>query len=205
MTAVRSIVAACGILGLIRPMQEAPMPLATPAVRAKYLISVADDFVVDVYLNGKVIPDASRHLLDDRFGATAERIDVTIRQGDWLVFNVVNNRLRWDGARYFGVAGCIAKDEFSFVSDPAGRNWSACDEPTDVPDFISDSIFGAHRRALPVDHEWQDGTPLMKRYAGSSWNGKALWGESRNTWIKVHVQQGVTNWEVKRCGTGDSR
>lgn len=188
MTAFRSIVAACGILGLIRPIQEAPPAAAAPAVRAKYLISVADDFVVDVYLNGKVIPDASRHLLDEQFGATVERIDVTIHQGDWLVLNVVNNRFRWDGVRYFGLAGCFAKDEFSFVSDPEGRNWSVCDDPADVADFISDPIFGAHRRALPVSHEWKDGTPLMKRYAGASWDGKALWGESRNTWIKVQVQ-----------------
>jgi hypothetical protein len=62
-----------------------------------------------------------------------------------------------------------------------------CDDPTDVPDFIADPIFGTHR-ALAVEHEWQEGTPLMKRYAGDSWSGKPLWGATHNTWIKLRVE-----------------
>src|SRR5262245_35721040 len=79
-------------------------PLESPAAteaRANYLITVTDDFVVDVYLNGKPIADAQRQLLDERFGATAEQMNVAVKKGDWLVFNVVNNRLRWNGAKYF--------------------------------------------------------------------------------------------------------
>src|SRR6476646_5439873 len=73
----------------------------TPPLRARYLITVADDFLVDVYRNGRAVPDAKRTLLDERFGATVERLDVEVRKGDWLVFNVVNNRMRWGGASYF--------------------------------------------------------------------------------------------------------
>src|SRR3954464_3923074 len=67
----------------------------TPEVRCKYLITVADDFVVEVYHNGKPVPDTERELLVERFGATAEKVQVAIRTGDWLVFHVVQNRLRW--------------------------------------------------------------------------------------------------------------
>ena len=66
-------------------------------VRAEYLVTVADDFVVNVYHNGKFVPEAKRKILLERFGATVERMDVQVREGDWLVFNVVNNRLRWGG------------------------------------------------------------------------------------------------------------
>ena len=74
-------------------------------VIADRLFTVADDFIVDVYHNGVKVPDAKRTLLHEVFGATAERIDIEVREGDWVVFNVVNNRLRWGGASYFGVTG----------------------------------------------------------------------------------------------------
>jgi hypothetical protein len=156
-------------------------------LRARYVITVADDFVVDVYLDGKLVPDARRHLLREQFGATAERLDVDVRKGDWLVFNVVNNRLRWNGRRYFAAAGCLSKGEFGFVSSLADSAWSRCDDPSDVGDFIADPIFGAHRPVEKIDAEWQDGTPLMKSFAGASWSGSPVWGASRNTWIKVVV------------------
>src|SRR4051794_3180660 len=69
-------------------------------VVAVTMFTVADDFIVDVYHNGLKVPDAKRTLLVEAFGATAERVDLKVRRGDWLVFNVVNNRLRWGGASY---------------------------------------------------------------------------------------------------------
>jgi hypothetical protein len=88
-------------------------PEAEPAwgdrrVLATSLVFVADDFVVDLYHNGVKVPDERRTLLEEVFGATVERVDVEVREGDWLVFNVVNNRLRWGGVQYFGVAGLNA-------------------------------------------------------------------------------------------------
>jgi hypothetical protein len=67
-------------------------PLAT------HLITVTDDFVVEAYKNGVRIQDGQRKLLDEIHGATVERINVEVRPGDWLVFHLVNNHLRWGGA-----------------------------------------------------------------------------------------------------------
>src|SRR5687768_17044710 len=72
-------------------------------VQARHLITVANDYIVEVCRNGKRIPDAKRELLEERFGATAERITVDVRKGDWLVFHVVHNRIRWGGSKYFAV------------------------------------------------------------------------------------------------------
>src|SRR4051794_10636228 len=74
-------------------------------VIADRLFTVVDDFIVDVYHNGVKVPDARRTLLVELFGATAERLDVDVKQGDWPVFNVVNNRMRWGGCSYFAVTG----------------------------------------------------------------------------------------------------
>lgn len=167
-----------------------PTPDGAPsssAVRAKYLIVTADDFVVDIYHNGRAVPDAKRTLLREVFGATVERIDIEVKTGDWLVFNVVNNRLRWGGASYFGVAGCFARDEFGFVSRPGGGDWFACDTPKDVDWFIAEKNYFAHHLARPIGAPWDQGDSLMKEYAGSRWDGAPVWGTSRNTWIKVIV------------------
>ena len=88
-------------------------------------------------LTAKVCSQSKRRLLEERYGATVERIDVEVHKGDWLVFNVVNNRMRWGGAYYFGVAGCFARDEFEFVSRSDAGSWSVCDTPRDVDNFIS--------------------------------------------------------------------
>src|SRR3954454_12939595 len=74
-------------------------------VIARTLIAVIDDFIVDIYHNGVKVPDDRRELLVEVFGATVERITLDVRRGDWLVFNVVNNRLRWGGSSYFAVSG----------------------------------------------------------------------------------------------------
>ena len=160
------------------------VPKKAPEVRCEYLITVADDFVVDVYHNGKPVPEAKRELLVERFGATAEKVQVAVRPGDWLVFHVVQNRLRWGGSKYFAVAGCLAKNEFSFVSDPASEAWSVCDDPAKVPEFIRRRDAGRKARALAIEVPWGEGDDYMKECAGESFNGKALWGRAPSTWIK---------------------
>src|SRR5881409_3767995 len=109
---------------------------------AQYLYTVADDFIVDVYYNGERVPDARRNMLLERFGATVERIDVPVRKGDWLVFNVVNNRMRWGVAYYFATAG-MKPDEttIGFTTELASGRWSCCDNPSNVGRFVSDREF----------------------------------------------------------------
>ena len=153
-------------------------------VRANYLITVADDFIVDIYHNGQLVPDAKRSLLVERFGATVERIDLPVRDGDWVVFNVVNNRMRWGGTYYFGVAGCYEKSRFGFVSELDDSRWSACDDPALATRYIQNRDFGTSRPVQKVSKPWSDGPGLMRKSAGDSWEGSPIWGESRNTWIK---------------------
>jgi hypothetical protein len=169
------------------PVTALATPAPVPPARAHYLITVADDFVVEVYHNGRRVPDARRHLLLERFGATAERVDLEVRRGDWLVFNVVNNRLRWGGASYFAVAGCFARDEFGFVSRPGPGPWSACDRPGDVDRFLSDRGYLRDRPARAIGRPWGEGDGLMRAFAGAGWKGAPLWGDTPNTWIKVLV------------------
>lgn len=177
----------CALLVVLTPVTGAD---EVRAVRARYLITVADDFLVDVYHNGRYVPESQRTLILDRFGATVERIDVEVRDGDWLVFNVVNNRLRWGGACYFAVAGCHATNEFGFVSRLDGAAWSVCDEPSRADRFISERNYLRHRRVEAIPRPWHEGTPLMRQHAGTGWNGTPVWGARTNTWIKVLVGEG---------------
>jgi hypothetical protein len=85
-------------------------------LRAKYLVTVTDDFIVDVYRNGQKIENPARILLEERFGATVERIEVPVYSGDWMVFHVVNNRLRWGGCSYFAAAGLLRPGHYGFTS-----------------------------------------------------------------------------------------
>ncbi len=157
-------------------------------IRANYLITAADDFIVSAYLNGKEVDVSKRTMLWERFGATMEQIDVVVRKGDWLVFNVVNNRLRWNGCSYFGVAGCYAKDEFGFVSTRDGAQWSACDNAKDSEKFITKKEWGRNRPVSKPEKDWDFGLTGMKSCAGDHWNGQSVWGSSRNTWIKIVVE-----------------
>lgn len=183
------------LLPLFLSLSRIPQPppaakAAAPAdtARARYLITVADDFVVDIYHNGKAVPETKRTLLEERFGATVERIDIEVKRGDWLVFNVANNRMRWGGAYYFAVAGCFAPNEFGFVSSLEDGRWSVCDTPGDVDKFITQKTYFENHPAQKIAQPWSDGTPLMQQYAGGNWNGSPVWGSSRNTYVKVLVE-----------------
>jgi len=157
-------------------------------LRAEQVITVADDFVVDVYLNGVRVPDERREMLAETFGATAERINVRVHEGDWLVFHVANDKLRWGGCYYFAAAGVLQTNEFGFVSELESGNWSVCDDPTNARRFIEKRNYMQWNKAQPISRIWQDGTPQMKRFAGDSWAGEPLWGLSRDTWLKVIVR-----------------
>ena len=88
-----------------------PAGVSAGKLRAKWLYFVADDFVVDVWKNGDVVPLSKRTLLHEIYGATVERVNLELSAGDWLVFHAVNNRLRWNGCRFFGMAAMAAESE----------------------------------------------------------------------------------------------
>lgn len=153
-----------------------------PERLATHLITVTDDFVIEAYKNGRRIE--MRELLDEIHGATVERMDVEVRHGDWLVFHVANNRLRWGGVKYFAVAGCHGKNEFGFVSDPASNAWSVCDDPERAREFIRMRDAGTEIRAGAIAKPWKEGDAHMRRHAGEDFPGKPLWGGGSSTWIK---------------------
>ena len=152
---------------------------------ADRLYTVADDFVVEIYHNGKPVPDGRRTLLEEVFGATAEQVDIEVYEGDWIVFNVVNNRLRWGGCSYFGVTG-RGPAGIVFTTKPGDASWSYCDDPAQVARFINDSDYLALQQVRPIESPWSGGDSLMNRIA-DGWSGKPVWGERRNTWIKYRA------------------
>lgn len=159
------------------------------ALQARHLITVANDYIVEVYKNGKRIPDVKRELLEERFGATAERITVDVRKGDWLVFQVVHNRIRWGGSKYFAVAGRIDDAQIGFVSDPASQQWGVCDDPVKSVEFIRNRDAGMEVRAGAIANPWGEGDMYMKKFAGEGYAGKPLWGGAASTWIKFVAEE----------------
>ncbi len=125
---------------------------------AKYVTVVAKDFVIDAYINGDAIPASQRRMVLDRFGSTVERIYVDVHKGDWIVFNVTHNRLRHGGTKYFAAAGVVDKGKLGFVSDPASMNWTVCDDPSQVAEFISrpESEFG--KQPSSISRKWGKAT-----------------------------------------------
>jgi hypothetical protein len=161
--------------GLSRPVRRGD-------VIANAIYIVADDFVVDVYHNGEKVPDSRRKMLEEIFGATVEKVEIDVREGDWVVFNVVNNRLRWNGCSYFAAAGMKANQGVEFVSETASGRWVACDEPGEVPAFIAYPQTRS-KPARPIEARWDQGDSRMNGIT-DGWKGEAVWGDSRNTWIK---------------------
>jgi hypothetical protein len=178
---MRRIAIIGAVLFLALPAHGDPRP-PRGRVIADRIFTVADDFIVDVYHNGVKVPDDKRTLVNEVFGATAERIDVEVREGDWLVFNVVNNRLRWGGCSYFGVTG-RGEVGVAFVSDPDDGRWSCCDDPGKVSEFIRDRDYLSRHPARRIANPWGEGDALMNQIA-DGWSGEPIWGEGRNTWIK---------------------
>jgi hypothetical protein len=170
--------------GSVKPQQVEKKAQPSKDLLAAHLITVTDDFVVEAYKNGVRIQDSKRTQLNEIFGATVERMAVDVRPGDWLVFHVVNNHLRWGGSKYFAVAGMLGTNEFGFVSDPASEAWSACDDPDRVRDFIRRRDEGTDIRASPIAKPWEEGDEHMRKSAGAGFPGKSLWGGGSSTWIK---------------------
>jgi hypothetical protein len=171
----------------------APKPLpkpqrATRTVVADRLQLVADDFVVDVYVNGKLLPAECRKLQGDVYGAQVERVDVELHEGDSVVFNVANNQLRWKGARYFACAGLLGDEtHVAFVSETRSGRWLACDDLAQIARFVAEPDFGSDTKAQAIANPWNQGDKRMHERV-PTWNGEAVWGSGHSTWIKYVVK-----------------
>jgi hypothetical protein len=159
---------------------------------ANQVYVVADDFVVEVYQNGKKVPLGARGLMREIHGATAERIDIDVHEGDWLVFHVVNNRLRWDGASYFAVSG-VYKGQQAFVTNLTAGGWTSNDDPKQADAFIASAEY-PFRPVHGIERKWGEGDSIMREMV-PAWNGTAVWGESPSTWIKFRAPAPPDNLE----------
>jgi len=169
-----------------RPTPAATDPNAPVVATSLYL--GADDFVVDIFHNGHRVPDEARKMTSEVYGAIGERTTITVREGDWLVFNVVNNRLRWSGAYYFGVAGADDENTAVFASEVSDQ-WSACEDPGDVPRFIAEPRYLADRPVQQIEKPWSGGDKMIHSKV-KGWAGYAIWGSptNRNIWLKYQVR-----------------
>jgi hypothetical protein len=165
------------------PTAQASPSRDTPVLATAVQVA-ADDFVVDIFLNGQRVPDSARRMTSEVHGAMGERVNVTVREGDWLVFNVVNNRLRWGGVRYFAAAGLAGDGSIVFVSEESAQ-WSVCESPGDVPRFIAERDFGSDRPVQRIGDPWPGGDKMMAREV-PGWSGQGIWGapSHRNIWLK---------------------
>jgi hypothetical protein len=159
-----------------------------PAVATSIHI-VADDFVTGIYHNGKPVPNSDRKLLAEIYGAQVERVTLELKPGDWVVFNVANNHLRWHGAYYFAAAFLSDQDKLVYPSEFRSGNWSSCDDVKEVAAFISDRDHLRDHKPQPVEKPWDRGDHEISKIEG--WNGQAMWGEptSASTWIKFIVPE----------------
>ena len=165
-----------------------PIPVVPQqTLLAKHVTVVAKDFAIDVYHNGKRVPDKRRELLLDRFGASAEKVKIEVRKGDWLVFHVAHNRLRHSGSKFFAAAGVLDDNEFGFVSKLNSKRWSTCDDPASAARFIATGNSGLERPTSAIERAWEEGMGFMRRYAGPGFDGGPVWGEAPATWIKFNA------------------
>ncbi|MGV3532405.1 MAG: hypothetical protein ACO1QR_08550 [Chthoniobacteraceae bacterium] len=191
----------------VGPPLVAEVKTPKPAKETSYVVTVTNDFVVEAYKNGMQIPKESRELLLDRFGATAERINVSVAPGDWLVFQVAHNPIRWGGSKYFAVAGCTAPNQFTFVSDPTASQWTVCDDAARATAFIENRKSPGESSASAIENPWGEGDQFIREFAGSEFPGVALWGKGASTWIKYvapggepTAQMAVKDKKVRKAG-----
>ena len=164
-----------------------PTPEMPPGkLIASQMLTVADDFVVEVYQNGRRLPDEKRNLVGETHGATTEQLTLAVHEGDWLVFNVVNDRFRWGGACYFGAAGMDSRGNVTFVSERKSGQWSSCDDPGAVPRFIAEADYLAADAVHEIPNVWSQGDGELSQRLGK-WTGEPIWGTNRNTWLKYRA------------------
>ena len=166
-----------------------PPGVSAGKLRAKWIAWCADDFVVDLWHNGRVVPVAQRSLIHEIYGATVERAEVALKAGDWLVFHVVHNRMRWNGCKFFGMVGMAAENEASLVSTN-GKEWSAADFAMDAFRFIRERDYLKDKPAklIPLESLWDQGYSRLHELCGGKWHGTPIWGEAASCWLKLRVE-----------------
>ncbi|MEM1297216.1 MAG: hypothetical protein AAGH89_17760 [Verrucomicrobiota bacterium] len=171
------------------PIPSEKLVHETDGLLARSMVIVAKDFVIDAYINGERIPRDRRRLLLDRYGASVERINVSVSPGDWLVFQVAHNQLRHGGSKYFAVAGCLDHGRFGFESSLASKQWTVCDDPAQAREFIvqRNSSVEIEKPATAIDRPWEEGMKFMRQYGGANFSGTPLWGHEPSTWIKFRA------------------
>lgn len=147
---------------------------------------MADDFVVELYHNGRLVPLDVRTLEEEIFGATRESCRLAVKEGDWLVFHVVNNRMRWGGARLF-VAALLHNDEPILVTQ-LDEKWSYCEKLENITTFIGvrDEGFGEPIKQIPAEKVW-DGIGKWQSQPSGGYGAVPIWGQGPSTWIKVRI------------------
>lgn len=166
-----------------------PPGVSAVRVKANWFHLCADDFVVEMWKNGKPVPTEKRSLVHEIYGATVEKVDVPLACGDWLVFNVVHNRLRWGGCKFFGFAGMAAEGETTMVSG-GNPEWSVTDDPAEAPKFIRERDFLKDRAVKIIEPEqvWDQGYPRLNEACGGKWHGRPIWGSAPSTFLKLRVE-----------------
>jgi len=157
-------------------------PVVPGKVVAQELYIVTDGVVAEIYHNGKPVPLTRRGIMKEVDGATAERVDLFVHEGDWLVFHVVTNRLRRERGGYFAVAG-ERPGSPGFASNLTTGGWLANDDPSQAAAFIDDPHAG-FRPVVPFEQKWTGGDALMESVLHHEWTGSAVWGKAPSTWIK---------------------
>ena len=168
------------VWGVLRPATAMADELV-----ASNVVVAADDFVINVYHNGQIVPDTHFKLENEIYGATVMRIRMDIHPGDWIVFEVANDRFRWDGNCAFAAAGLKDNGQTAFASDTDSGHWSACDSTDKASHFISDAAYGADSGVVVPRRPWTRAADEVRKLC-PDWQGKIIWCDSdaRHIWIK---------------------
>ncbi|HTH46304.1 MAG TPA: J domain-containing protein [Candidatus Limnocylindria bacterium] len=176
---------------VIKPAVTTNQPVRPKRALAAYVVVAVDEVMPAIWHNGQRVPDDKCQLLGDDFGATLERVNITVNEDDWLVFNVASNPVRWGGSVFFGAAGMITEKAASFSSTTKDGRWSYEERPDALRAFIEQR----EAPGLPVRPptvEWGKGRVHMGNLTSGTWGGDPIWGSSHSTWIKF-VARSLTN------------
>lgn len=160
-------------------------PAPPGPVIAQKICLATESFVVDIWHNGKLVPDKQRKMVADRFGAATEEVSLTLREGDWLVFNPVKNRFRWNDSLFFGVAGMMTNKTVGFVSSAKDGRWTSMENMNQVSQFIKERDYaGQPVQLIEKNRMWSEGPGFMNFVMSTNWTGEPVWGKGHNTYIK---------------------
>ena len=171
----------------------APKPAARQRgkVVADKLLLVADDLIVDIYLNGERVPDELLKLEREIYGAMVLSARLELHEGDCLAFVVANDLPRWGTCGFSAAALMGTGNTPIFWSESSTGAWCTCESVIQADRFIKDPAYLADRKAVVPDKPWNDcKTELAKR---CEYSGDTLWSSapSHLVWFKYVVPREV--------------